>query len=354
MACGRVSDTPESKSCLYPAVSLGNELAEPIQLSSIFPDFRLIGLETNDDCLVGRNTKIIKQDSLFFIRSNNELLVFNNDGKYLKKLSSCGAGPEEYANIRDFEILDDHNEIWICDDNRSISRYDLGSFDFKGKLTYDFGLFSIKYLGDDLIVANTSDEEGIFKVINTSGDILDSSFKNDMANTAFSIVDFVYSPSNRKFIHNLQNSNDVIYCDLDSMKLGAAKLIESESNILTAADNLRAMNEQGYMEQMAYVAKNYIQIAHVSEIDDTVIMILCYPGNKWKMLISKGGESVIIPYFPEDINLIENDIIDNVHPLTFNTLVCGDSDDSFLFLAEVGDTEDNPYIIEVTGVNIPQ
>lgn len=353
-SCGNKGDKSLDEKALYPEITLDHEQKQPVKLSDIFSDFKLIELETNDNSLLGGDgRKIIKQDSLFYIRSINEILVFNNEGKYLKKLSAFGAGPEEYSQIRDFDIMDDNNEIWICTDLRNICRYDLDSFDFKGKLSFNFGLFSIKYLGDGLFIASTSDEDGIFKIINTSGETVDSIYKNDMANVGTSLVDFYYSPSNKKMIHLLQSSNDVIYFDLDSMKLGASKLIEADDNLLTAAANLKAMEEHGYMEQMSYVGKNYIQIVQTAEVDDMVIMILCYPDFKWKMLLSKNGKSVVIPYYPQDINIIENDIIDNVHPLTLNTLVCGDSDDSFLFLAEVQDSEENPYILEVTDIKLP-
>ena len=354
VACWSENNTLQNLTVLYPQINLEYQQERPVQLSKLFSKFRLIELETNDNSLIGgEGRKIIKQDSLFYIQSINEILVFNNEGKYLKKLSSFCPGPEEYSQIRDFDIMDDNNEIWICTDNRNICRYDLDSFDFKGKLSFNFGLFSIKYLGDDLFIASTSDEDGIFKIINTSGEIVDSIYKNDIANVGSSLVDFYFSPSNKKVIHSLQRSNDVIYFDLDSMKLGTSKLIEADDNLLTAAANLKAMEEHGYMEQMSYVGKNYIQIVQVAEVDDTVIMILCYPDFKWKMLLSKNGKSVVIPYFPQDINIVENDIIDNVHPLTLNTLVCGDSDDSFLFLAEVQDSEDNPYILEVTDIKLP-
>ena len=351
-ACGSKGDKSLEKTVLYPEITLDHELTQPVKLSDIFSDFRLIALETNDNSLLGGDgRKIIKQDSLFYIQSNNEILVFNNEGKYLRKLSAYGSGPEEYERIGNFEIVDDSNEIWICPfDGRTISRYDLDSFDFRGKLSFDFAPNAIKYLGDGLFIASTSDEDGIFKIINTSGEIVDSIYKNDMANVGSSMVDFYYSPSNKKMIHSLRNSNDIIYYDLESKKLGTSKLLDTGDNLLTAAANLKAMEEHGYLEQATYVGKNYIQIVQAAEVDDMVIMILRYPDFKWKMLLSKNGKSVVIPYFPQDINIVENDIIDNVHTLTLNTLVCGDSDDSFLFLAEVQDSEDNPYILEVTDI----
>ncbi|MDE6369045.1 MAG: 6-bladed beta-propeller [Muribaculaceae bacterium] len=354
-ACGNKSDKSQEKTALYPEITLDHEQKQQVKLSDIFSDFKLIALETNEDCLIGdRGTRILKHDSLFFISSNNEILVFNNDGKYLKKLSAFGPGPEEYEQIGYFEIADDINEIWICPfDGRTISRYDLDSFDFKGKLSFDFAPFSIKSLGDGLFIANTSAEDGYFKIINSSGEIIESIYESDPANSGHTLVDFYYSPRNNKVIHQLRNSNDVIYYDLDSKKLGTSKLLDTDDNLLTAAANRKAMDELGYMEQMAYVRENYIQIVHAAEVDDMVIMILCYPDFKWKMLLSKNGKSVVIPYYPQDINIVENDIIDNVHPLTLNTIVCGDSDDSFIFMPNVQDTEDNPYILEVTDIKLP-
>ena len=354
-ACGSKGDKSLEKTVLYPEITLDHEQKQPVKLSDIFSDFKLIALETNEDCLIGdRGTKIIKHDSLFYISSNNEILVFNNDGRYLKKLSACGFGPEEYEPVGNFEIADDINEIWICPfDGRTISKYDLEFFDFRGKLSFDFAPNAIKYLGDNLFIMSTSDEADIFKIINSSGDIIESIYENDPANGGSMLVDFYFSPRNKKVIHQLRKSNDVIYYDMDTKELGTSRLLDTDDNLLTASVNRKAMEDYGYIEQMSYVGKNYIQIVQAAEVDDMVIMILCYPDFKWKMLLSKNGKSVVIPYFPQEINVIDNDIIKNVHPLTLNTLVCGDSDDSFLFLAEVQDSEDNPYILEVTDIKLP-
>ncbi|MDE6240557.1 MAG: 6-bladed beta-propeller, partial [Muribaculaceae bacterium] len=84
VACGSENNTLQNLTVLYPQINLEYQQERPVQLSKLFSKFRLIELETNDNSLIGgEGRKIIKQDSLFYIQSINEILVFNNEGKYL-------------------------------------------------------------------------------------------------------------------------------------------------------------------------------------------------------------------------------------------------------------------------------
>lgn len=78
-------------------------------LSDIIDTCEFIPLETSsDESLVGRVSKIIKYRDQFYIATdNNRILVFNADGSFSRRIDRLGRGPQEYADLTDFDIADD-------------------------------------------------------------------------------------------------------------------------------------------------------------------------------------------------------------------------------------------------------
>jgi hypothetical protein len=84
----------------------------------------IIKLETHEECIIGRITKILYKNERFFIfdRASQAIYVFNKNGSYEKKLSKQGYGPNEYQEIRDFDI-NERGDIRILT-HSSINTYD--------------------------------------------------------------------------------------------------------------------------------------------------------------------------------------------------------------------------------------
>lgn len=353
-SCNRSQDSAADSGVLYPTVDTDNVLKSKTNLSDVFPEHRLIKLETTPECLIGGySNKIIKKDTLFLVKSFNEILIFNENGKYLKKLSCSGSSPGEYNELSDFDIAGENDdEIWVASDT-GLFKYNLDDLTFIDKLpSFDFYINTIKYLRDNLFIAHTTDEEE-FKIIDTDGNIKASFLKKDLANTCFGTIDFLYYPEKDRVIHQLLMSNDVVYYDLKTSESGVCKLIGEYPGLLTSEINREIYDEKGFEQQLSYTAKNYDQISSFWEVGDKLIMIIRKAEGKWNMVLAKNGKSVVIPYAPAERSMIENDIVDNAHPLMLSTLASVDSDDSFLFLVNIEDSEDNPYILEVFDFNMP-
>lgn len=75
-----------------------------IKASEFIKDAEVIKLETGDQCLIQRISKIqyIKNKLYILDADHNTLLIFNKDGSFHKRLFKVGAGPGEYAQIMDF------------------------------------------------------------------------------------------------------------------------------------------------------------------------------------------------------------------------------------------------------------
>ncbi|MFV0420293.1 MAG: 6-bladed beta-propeller [Dysgonomonas sp.] len=80
-------------------------------------DFEIIPLATNDSCLIGGAFKVIFKNNIFYIldKLSNQVVLFDQSGKYISKLHRVGQGPEEYIRIEDFIVVD--KDIWICDNS---------------------------------------------------------------------------------------------------------------------------------------------------------------------------------------------------------------------------------------------
>lgn len=355
VSCNKAQSNADCGEVLYPDVDLDNVLQNKTNLSDIFTDYRLIKLETAPECLIGgHSTKIIKKDTLFLIGSFNEVLFFNENGKFIKKLSRSGGGPGEYNDLSDFDTAGENDdEIWVASDT-GLFKYDLDSLTFIDKLSsFDFYVNKIKYLRDNLFIAHTTDDEP-FKIIDGNGNIIASYYEKDLANSCFGVVDFLYDEDKDIVFHSLALSNDAVYYDLKSSEFGMCKLIKEYPGLLTSEINREVFDEKGFEEQIFYVVKNYDSISSAIKAGGKQIMIIRKPEKKWEMVLAKNGKSAVVPYLPSEVSLVENDIIDNAFPMMLNTVACSQSEDSFLFFARIEDSEDNPSILEVFDFNLPE
>lgn len=82
-------------------VDLENWVEKSICFSSFVDSITYIPLETKEECLIGKIRDVILSDSIVFVLNGeqSEVLLFDNQGKYLRKISHVGNGPGEYTVI---------------------------------------------------------------------------------------------------------------------------------------------------------------------------------------------------------------------------------------------------------------
>lgn len=82
--------------------------------SAIFKNIYPIVLETNDDCLIKSIRKTVIREHYIIIQNHRlSILVFDLDGRFLRKIGSRGKGAGEYFHVTDFDVDEDLN-IHIC------------------------------------------------------------------------------------------------------------------------------------------------------------------------------------------------------------------------------------------------
>lgn len=92
-------------------------------------DMDVIALETNDSCLVSKILKVefYKENIFISDRTTQKIYRFDHRGKFMNNVGKIGSGPEEYASLGDFNIIDDL--IYVQDE--SLGKILIYSFDNK-------------------------------------------------------------------------------------------------------------------------------------------------------------------------------------------------------------------------------
>lgn len=129
---------------VVPVVDLGKDYTEKrIKLRDI-GDVRYVPLETVDESLVQSYNHIAMDSERIVItdRSQNQVFIFDKNGKFLNKISQCGGGPKEYQEITLSCVDFKHNHVYIWD-NPLLNRIKV--YDFNGTFVKQINLSSVPW-----------------------------------------------------------------------------------------------------------------------------------------------------------------------------------------------------------------
>lgn len=106
-------------------IDLEKAVQKEILFSSFVDSISYIPLETRDDCLIGKIQDIIISDSIIFVlnKEQNTIFLFNQFGKYLRKINKVGSGPGEYTIINQMAYNAKRQSISLA--SSKIIEYDL-------------------------------------------------------------------------------------------------------------------------------------------------------------------------------------------------------------------------------------
>ncbi len=120
-------ETTKLQSIHFPRAS-GKSLSDQMNVD------RLIRLETNEECLIGDIADVqCVGDDIYILdfRYAKSVFHFDRSGKFIKKISSVGNGPEEYVLPISFAIDSDNDKIYLIDGaTGNILTYNLSTFEF--------------------------------------------------------------------------------------------------------------------------------------------------------------------------------------------------------------------------------
>ena len=212
----------------------GTSINEEKYLSSVFKNSEIIRLETIDESLIGRRINKIKNtDNKYYISYDNKsLVIFDHQGKFLRKIQNIGGGPGEYISLVDFDILPNGNII-IQDIRKLLLYSSTGKFIKTIPLTIT--CFNLKTIDDDNFLICASGEKYSIYLINGNGDILSEQIKtNNKPVLGRSVAFFAFS--NDCILYQQDMSNDFLSFNKQTKKFFNTNLLCSEDHILSVED----------------------------------------------------------------------------------------------------------------------
>ena len=130
ISCSQTTDKKEINTSQVININTRN-LAD-FQISEIADFHSIIPLETTDESLIGKISKVFINDSLIVIFDDkiNNILVFDTDGNYKYKIGKKGNAPGEYIMINDIYLNMEKGTVQLSDGiTKLIQTYDLeGNF----------------------------------------------------------------------------------------------------------------------------------------------------------------------------------------------------------------------------------
>lgn len=141
---------------------------ESVSASTLFSNISVIPLETKDSSLLVKPREIFVKNNLLYIFDIKvpAVFVFNEQGKFLRKIGKTGQGPGEYTDICDVTVSKYFNMVYMLSPFGSIYCYDFnGKFIRNIILPTKSNYHAIEEYNNDLLILWTHpssfDESGI-------------------------------------------------------------------------------------------------------------------------------------------------------------------------------------------------
>ena len=130
------------------------EIGDVSQCASSEPAFTSIDyvkLETSSDALLADVAKVVVHKDRIYVLSmfDARVFIFSSSGEYITSLRK-GQGPGEVLFVSDMDIRED--KLFVLDNYRYVRQYDLDGNYISDVYTSSSPRFSLKYVGDDLLL----------------------------------------------------------------------------------------------------------------------------------------------------------------------------------------------------------
>ncbi|MCG8474745.1 MAG: 6-bladed beta-propeller [Cytophagales bacterium] len=117
--------------------------SDKLKLADHIKEVELICLETSAESALGTIDHVVFDKGKIYIQTlfQRMLLQFSENGKFLRRISNKGRGPEEYTNLKDFHLMND--KIHLLDGEKILEFDTLGNY--IGSYKWDRGDISNLY-----------------------------------------------------------------------------------------------------------------------------------------------------------------------------------------------------------------
>lgn len=254
---------------------LNNSGSELINTGDLIDSVWYVPLETNEEVVIKGVDKIELYDDKIFVLDNQQksVLLFDANGKFVRRVGQVGRGPQEYINPINITIDTFRNQLMVYDDKQSkVMTYDLDGV-FLDEQQIGFRLNDFKVLNDSSYIVNTYLRENShfaeisntqFVKVNRDWEVQAVGPYYDAENcSSFGHARDAFYTSNNNYLYNPTFSNYVFdyiddilvpkyYFDLKSMNM--------PENVLCGISMEQFFNKyKGRSSQYAYIDKPIIE-----------------------------------------------------------------------------------------------
>lgn len=287
------------------------------ELSSIINVKNIISLETNDSCLIGNISKIIRKNDCFYIKSKGRpLMRFTGTGKYYGAIGKLGVAPSEYLDITDFDVYEDN--VYILEYKRILVYTNSGNY--VRTIPLSLNASGLKVVGGNLLLFVLGNEH-VLHLLDMTGKTIQYTLQRNQALRLSRSVSFV-NYANRYLLFPQGRSNDIVaydaendlFSDMSFLMVSDVLTIEEEVELMESSANYKKeLGKEGLYFDGFQAFENQICFFSLSEENKIIL---------WVKDVFKNQSKAY------DLSLVVNDITYVKTPLFFvgNT----DADDCFL------------------------
>ena len=269
------------------AIDLDNakiNIEDDFLYSSMYKRIKTITLETNELCLIGIMNKMRIYNNYIIILDVNvakSVLIFDMNGRFIRKIGSVGQGNGEYIRPFDFTVDMEKNVIYVLDSYLSkINKYNLntGEFIFSIVLDKNVRSFNIEHVGGvlfaDAYFSKHSDDNYLIRIIQDPSGKIDGHFLN--------VKEYNKGISNILSIHNnvfhLRENGNVAFVQpfmdkiIDISKESVSSLFEIKSKDVLTSEIIQTVMDKNPMRYGLDLAQynKYYQIIDFVEHNNLV------------------------------------------------------------------------------------
>lgn len=306
-----------------------------ILFSEIFKQIRIVPLETNRDCLIGNIDKmLIENDTIYVLDEKiaRSLFVFDNNGKFIRKIGKLGNGPGEYRKPRSFSIDTENKRINIYGVGK-ILNYTLSGVFIRNIRTDNYSVIDIANQNGIIYVDHSpfmNDKDGtLLTAFDTDGKVLNTWLPNSKYTHGFqqqmtTMFDLVETPKDIKYIRPFF---DTIFC-IDNREL--VPFISFETKNIVTQSEMNKINSIPIMELSKYLFPSntafYQGPLAYAENKRLIMIQLKIPGNVPYCLLNPKNKNYVF-------GLLEDDLTGLTLPLVITV-----TDDSYVFTTNMSFT----------------
>ena len=348
----RQERAPQSTYIIPSTIEWEEASIDKMPLSKLFPGARAIRLETNDSCLIGRNGKVVRFDSLLFVQSANDILVFSDEGKFRHRISHAGNAPQEYVQLYDFCVQREEARlaVWVSTYG-GIQVYDATDGHFLRHLPVEGHVNQFCPVNDSTVLV-VAPEETVFKVCRPDGTVRKRFLKKDLANSGQKICQF--TRCDRGTLYQLDDTRQAVLYDAQYDACAVVDLLPPQDGVLTMADNQTYYERYGFMNHPQKIAEQFVRLSSFKVHGHQIWLTTKHPDGRNVLTLFQDGRCTSYEYFPKAVSL-QNDLISTTDLRFLSTLICCDSNTGFLFLvssdlmqpADMEQEEENPVLLVV-------